>query len=701
PLARVEANDSARQCCLARPSACRERLWLPRVSCSARQMFSGWRCSVSAAPFHLRRVSLTRAVLAAAVAKEYCADALGVDLACSYGLNEEARRAWESLRNLMPRARWDQEIMRTAIEGSEFGLWLQRQARGRGMTVGNEEWAYEFDWLQPFGRAGDDCLMGRWACWLMQQIERMRADDWNVLMDAVSPSAISEDASSRASGSVVATPGARMQAVQSLRHSPLAALLLPAVDGRQHLAWNTTGLSQWGLFDAVSHYRDYFLDHLTAHATHRSHFAASLSQADVAVEDALGAWAQQEAARAANLAGNASSPGQPRRRVLEATAAVETTLLGWTGAIAAQGAGSGWPQALVAALMLDYNVELLEKVGRLWLPGAVLIQPSHAARRHFDYDMSVASRSQGWLGPCHLRCSRFSNLRALYGVPRTAGIASSLRDCPGSRAKMRCGVAIRIFRKRHLISSSIRTKGTLYCMQQVIDALRVRSEALIGCLSEDVSSGLASGCQPLRYVDAGANLGDCTLAAAVLVPEGHMRALALEADPRLIALLRESVLLNHLQPDETRPNRSWVKVRRAMLWDSREIQDLGDKALDDEWGVDNNGVFREGAGPREIFRGRVSTLDREVRSFADTVDVMSVFGFPGGWLPMLRGARGLLERDRVRCLLAKCVDYHLDEPCRGIQDFLSQFSYVTEVRPGRWVAASPSALVAARGGVCL
>mmetsp|Transcript_219 Transcript_219/g.642 ORF Transcript_219/g.642 Transcript_219/m.642 type:complete len:324 (+) Transcript_219:3-974(+) len=311
---------------------------------------------------------------------------------------------------------------------------------------------------------------------------------------------------------------------------------------------------------------------------------------------------------------------------------------------------------------------------RLWLPGTMLLQlPRMLFGSAGRPPLPEIADSARWRSR---PCGRFRHGRGLHGLPRSdrrlpivpQGGDQGLHSMP-----WRCAVAIRLLRGRHLISDYIRRHRALYCAEEVLEVLWAAAEA--------AASG---GSCPFRFVDVGASLGDCTLAAAALLPEGCLQGMALDGDPKAVGMLRQSVALNGLSGPSANAS---VQVRQVMLSDSRHA--------DGSARVDGNGVtvahVNAAANLLGLWAVPTSTLDRELRRFGRPIDLTSIFGALGLGISILRGAQGLLREGRVRCLLVRCFR----NDCPEFISFFEDRGYRTQLR-GRWVAASPMDL----GSVC-
>jgi len=236
-------------------------------------------------------------------------------------------------------------------------------------------------------------------------------------------------------------------------------------------------------------------------------------------------------------------------------------------------------------------------------------------------------------------------------------------------------------RSDHLISAKVRSFGQLDCSAEVLKVLWRLGHAAAAAL-------VRGGAPVVRYVDVGTSLGDCALAASGLLPWGTLRGVALDADPRIIPLLRESAALNGLMSNEA--NASSLEARLMLVSDgSGEKQ--ATVSLDEHIGVVADGHERE--RPVSIVKVRRGSLDDELSSLPGDVHFLSIHGNGFFELSVLRGARALLAAGRIRCLLVTCPV----EDCAPLRELLSGFGYVAEERLD-WLAASPGGVAEAAGG---
>lgn len=124
-------------------------------------------------------------------------------------------------------------------------------------------------------------------------------------------------------------------------------------------------------------------------------------------------------------------------------------------------------------------------------------------------------------------------------------------------------------RSDHLISAKVRSFGQLDCGRDVLHTLWQQGLAV-------AASGTLA--RKFRYVDVGASLGDCSLAAAALLPWGALSAVAFDADSRVIGLLREAAQMNGLSGG--RANDSSLVARLALLGDEADLRKPADIEVD-------------------------------------------------------------------------------------------------------------------------
>eukprot|EP00747_Dinoflagellata_sp_TGD_P033630 gnl/TRDRNA2_/TRDRNA2_136746_c1_seq1.p1 gnl/TRDRNA2_/TRDRNA2_136746_c1~~gnl/TRDRNA2_/TRDRNA2_136746_c1_seq1.p1 ORF type:complete len:411 (+),score=65.65 gnl/TRDRNA2_/TRDRNA2_136746_c1_seq1:54-1235(+) len=374
-------------------------------------------------------------------------------------------------------------------------------------------------------------------------------------------------------------------------------------------------------------------------------------------------------------------------------------------------------RAVLIIMLLAGHFELQQILDTVFLADTVVLRLPMA----FGAAQAQISHKEKRWRSAH--CGRFRHCRGLYADPSQAKAAAALirRTVPGAAA-WRCDVAIRVLRRRSLLSNNIRAKCTLQCEGPVVEVLRRHGLAIeTSLLHHRSASDVALGSQDLllRYVDVGASLGDCALAAASLVPEGHLHVLSFDVDAETVALMRESVALNRLRAADLQQARSHtgagLAYANASSVEVRHVALVGPAA-----GMEVGVLFAEDVGaalasrrcpggapvppmPREVVpvlqQIRASTLDMELENFQGRIDVLTVFA-NSAEMDVLQGAEKLLLAKRVRCLLAIANGC----PDRGaaLEEFLRSMGYRTERMGsnGRWIAASPEEEAAAAGRIC-
>jgi len=275
-------------------------------------------------------------------------------------------------------------------------------------------------------------------------------------------------------------------------------------------------------------------------------------------------------------------------------------------------------------------------------------------------------------------------------------------------------------REDHLTSTKVRATNELDCSLEVLGAMKNLQDMR---RSGDLRSF------PVRFVDVGSNLGDCSLAASLVFPEGSLQALAVDADPRLAPLLEATARLNGLHErlhksdnkdneiinninnnnktinnikNNNSNNTSKLIVRPALLGRCPEgnIEKEVVVSLDAHIGVvgedhEPADFSRDKDRPgrvSEIARVQRACLDHEVlRAFpaSSRVDILAIHGNGYFEVDILAGAEALLAERLVKCVLVTCVA-HEEDGCEQLEQLLRQFQYRTERRQD-WLAASPAA----------
>lgn len=236
----------------------------------------------------------------------------------------------------------------------------------------------------------------------------------------------------------------------------------------------------------------------------------------------------------------------------------------------------------------------------------------------------------------------------------------------------------------------------MFCSRFVLSVLWQYSRAQLD-ICDDLNY-FGKKCPVMRFVDVGANMGDCQLSAAALLPQGTFRGLALDADPYVVSALRESVVLNGWHG--VAPNESKVIVRHVALSSSRSL--ASNARVNMDIGMAYRGAISPiratASKPQDTIAVRVSTLDRELSNFSGVIQLLTVF-INGYEAQALLGAEATLRAGRVRCLMIKCLD-----GCLAVKDLTVLSEYKVHDAPGSgggWLAASPWILLRESGAqVC-
>jgi len=169
------------------------------------------------------------------------------------------------------------------------------------------------------------------------------------------------------------------------------------------------------------------------------------------------------------------------------------------------------------------------------------------------------------------------------------------------------------------------------------------------------------------------------------LPWGALRGVAVDADPRVVELLRASAVLNGLAPAQHGANTSSLDVRLLLLSDSDGEEEVG---LDEHIGVVT--------GRGRSLRVRKRTLDNEFADLDGDIGILSIHGNGFFEEQILRGAAGFLSAGRIRCILVTCPA----EGCADVENLLKSFHYETDDL-GDWVRAAPlSQLADDQASIC-
>lgn len=225
--------------------------------------------------------------------------------------------------------------------------------------------------------------------------------------------------------------------------------------------------------------------------------------------------------------------------------------------------------------------------------------------------------------------------------------------------RWRCGMAVRLVRKRHILSDFLRARCVLHCPASVVHFLDRLARA----------AALAPRKRPtVRIVDVGTGMGDCIYAALMLVPEGQLRAVAIDADADLFRAMRQTVAVNRLgtRVSSSTGNASHVVTRgvAAAPPGTRRVK------------------VRTQTASSEFHRiVLASTLDAELRGLGGDIHFLKMF-VNGAELQALHGATELLASQRIRCLSIrlwnKTSDPEITHTAEDVVRYLGKFGYRVE-----------------------
>jgi len=618
------------------------------------------------------------------------------DPSCEAVADGDARGAWADLRLTINRLMSHTQLPHIIFGASEF-IWWWRRHLG---LADDDTWTVYCPTKLPARQA---CFLGGLACWMLLHEWWLAEGHYDAMVG--SPLDIFEQfGQSRLLQSLLL----QRSFDEAWEPEPLDPVSVASVaerppDGNvdqgslpalRSLAWDVVGAAGWGLFSLASRLRGALLLYLQKRGLPTEGPALTSLVGRLDDPAARGSHAISEASYAlAHAVSNATAMTSSWNDIALVARRAQAVVSAWARE---KVLAVGWSQAVMLMLLLDDKWRLLDALDRHFLPGIVMLTLPKAV---VDAK-SLAGPDDGT--PAMLRAqSRRCGLphcRGLFGVSsvRRGNWALNSQSAPLPDGRLaehwRCSVAMRILRRRTFYSDNIRAQCALHCNRVVINALwRLGQRA----------AAAGPTAPRVRFVDVGASIGDCALAAAALVPEGHLQGLALEADPEAVALLRESLLLNGL--GSSRVNASTFAVRHAVVGGPSDaprprFSRLG-VWLDER---DARAAAACGSGtppPQEAGRPSprlqlpFTTLDRELRGWGH-VDLLHVQVY-GKELAVLRGAAQLLRGGRVRCAHVVANEALCPGNTDAIKAFFRTFDYVAVnlprgVLPGAWVLAWPS-----------
>eukprot|EP00931_Biecheleriopsis_adriatica_P016378 TRINITY_DN12085_c0_g1_i4.p1 TRINITY_DN12085_c0_g1~~TRINITY_DN12085_c0_g1_i4.p1 ORF type:complete len:559 (+),score=64.94 TRINITY_DN12085_c0_g1_i4:80-1756(+) len=162
--------------------------------------------------------------------------------------------------------------------------------------------------------------------------------------------------------------------------------------------------------------------------------------------------------------------------------------------------------------------------------------------------------------------------------------------------RLRHAFLMRVERRPNLMSDNVRNRCGIMCNSRILEVLyRFRDSRMV------------------KYVDIGAAIGDCMLAAATIVPAGKLSGVAFEANGNFARIIKMSANINGFAGKDAWKNSSKIRVRNLAL---------GRPGQKFQQGMTTHAGFIRGrTGPRI----RTSTLDLQMRGLGWHIDILSIF----------------------------------------------------------------------------
>ena len=337
-----------------------------------------------------------------------------------------------------------------------------------------------------------------------------------------------------------------------------------------------------------------------------------------------------------------------------AAAVAEDLLRSWTRRALDVGL-SQW--LAVAWLLIDTDAQKFwHLLDRVLLPDGVRLCLPQVVNAILHPPSTLGFEASGSCVAAH--CTHFWGMEAAMAAGK-AGIANNHSAT----------AVVRLELQHNLLNNKLRNSCSLKCPPRLVTLLQTVSGIL-----------KTSNSERFTFIDIGAALGDCQVVASFLLPAGRLRGISFEAHPGMAARARETYLVNGMMQ---------VTINSMALG----IGSFRLTGRNTNAGFIVNGTF----GRRMVVDG--SNLDAELERLKHVrlVDLMLVFT-NGGEAKILRGARQLLQAQRVGCVMVTTARKEFRPLYRLLH--MTGYHVVSMDNPNYHVASPASALELSGGTPC-